>query len=339
MKTTLKSLAALALAGALAIPSAPRAEEMTEINWGLLAVESKDNLLKRYKPFLELLEERLGMKVNTFFATDYTGMIEAMRFDKVDVVLYGNKSGMTAVDRAGGEVFAQEVEASGESGYYTILVTQKDNDAIDSLADVLATCDEQSLDFGIGDPQSTSGYLVPMTYVFGMNDVTPRDCFNSVVNASHESNLMATANGQVDVGTSHNIALYTRLEKNAPEAAAKLKEIWRSPIIASDPLIWRADLPEEVKAQLYYAVMAAGRLGDEETVKAERAALAKIGLGPFRPSSNAQLTPFRILEANKQMLLLDADETMSAAEKEKRRAELKAEIARLREQVAELPRR
>ena len=339
MKTMLKGLAALALTAAVAIPGASRAEEVTEINWGLLAVESKDNLLKRYAPFLELMEQRLGMKVNTFFATDYTGMIEAMRFDKVDVVLYGNKAGMTAVDRAGGEVFAQEVEASGDAGYYTILVTQKDNDAIDSLEDVLATCGDKSLDFGIGDPQSTSGYLVPMTYVFGENDVTPTDCFNRVINASHESNLMAAANGQVDVGTSHNIALYTRLEANVPEAAAKLKEIWRSPIIASDPLIWRANLPEDVKAKLYYAVMAAGRLGDEATVKAERDALAQIGLGPFRPSSNAQLTPFRILEANKQMLLLDADETMSAAEKAAKRDELKAEIMALRLEVEELPQR
>lgn len=339
MKTLYKKLAALALSAAVVLPSAAKAEEVTEINWGLLAVESKDNLLKRYTPFLELMEQRLGLKINTFFATDYTGMIEAMRFDKVDVVLYGNKSGMTAVDRAGGEVFAQEVEESGDSGYHTILVTQKDNDAINSLADVLATCGDKSLDFGIGDPQSTSGYLVPMTYVFGENDVTPRDCFKTVINASHESNLMAAANGQVDVATAHNIALYDRLERNAPEAAAKLKEIWRSPVIASDPLIWRANLPADIKEKLYYAIMSAGRLGDEATVKAEREALAQIGLGPFRPSSNAQLTPFRILEANKQMLMLDGDDTMGDDEKAAKRAELLAEIARQRALAEELPQR
>lgn len=339
MKTLLKGLVAVALTAAVAVPSAPRAEELTEINWGLLAVESKDNLLKRYEPFLELMEQRLDIKINTFFATDYTGMIEAMRFGKVDIVQYGNKSAMTAVDRAGGEVFAQEVEEGGETGYNTILVTQKDNDAINSLADVLATCDEKSLDFGIGDPQSTSGYLVPMTYVFGENGVTPRDCFGSIINASHESNLMAAANGQIDVGTAHNVALYDRLEKNAPEAAAKLKEIWRSPTIASDPLVWRADLPDAIKEKLYYAILAAGRLGDDATVKAEREALAQLGLGPFRPSSNAQLTPFRILEANKQILMLDGDDTMSAEEKADKREELEAEIARLRTQVEDLPRR
>lgn len=337
MKTFFKSLCALALTAVVALPGGAGAEEMTEINWGLLAVESKDNLLKRYKPFIELMENRLGMKVNTFFATDYTGMIEAMRFDKVDIVLFGNKSAMTAVDRAGGEVFAQEVELSGDAGYHTILVTQKDNDKINSLEDVLATCGDKSLDYGIGDPQSTSGYLVPMTYVFGENNVMPKDCFKRVINASHEGNLMAAANGQVDVATAHNIALHTRLAKNAPEAAAKLKEIWRSPVISSDPLIWRANLPEAIKAKLYHAVMTAGRQGDDATVKAEREALAQIGLAPFKPSSNHQLVPFRILEANKQILLLDDDETMTEVERAAKRAELTTELTALRQYAKKFP--
>ena len=337
MRKLVKGLAAITMAAAIAAPTTVLAEEVKEINWGLLAVESQDNLLKRYKPFLEAMAKRTGFKINTFFATDYTGMIEAMRFNKVDVVLLGNKSGMTAIDRAGGEVFAQEVEASGEFGYYTILVTHKDNDKFNSLEDVLATCKDKSINFGIGDPQSTSGYLVPMTYVFGKNNVTPQDCFKRVINAKHEANLLAAANKQVDVATAHNVALYTRLAKNAPEAAAKIKEIWRSPIIASDPLVWRKNLPEDVKAKLYYAVMATGRLGDDETVKAERQALETVGLGPFRPSSNAQLTTFRVLEANKQLLLLDSDQTYSAEEKAKKKADLTAQIAAFRKLAEEIP--
>ena len=334
-----RTLAAGALALAAALPAAAPAQEVTEINWGLLAVESQDNILKRYEPFLAGLAERTGYKINTFFATDYTGMIEAMRFGKVDVVLYGNKSGMTAVDRAGGEVFAQEAESSGDAGYYSILVTQADNDAINSLEDVLATCGDKSLDFGLGDPQSTSGFLVPMTYVFAANGVTPRDCFKTVLNASHEANLLSAANGQVDVATAHNVALYLRLERNNPEAAKKLKEIWRSPLIASDPLVWRKDLPEDVKARLYYGIMSFGRLGDEETVKAERAALEQVGLGPFNPSSNLQLTPFRILEANRQIMATEADETMTEAERAERIAALREEMAGWRALAEALPQR
>jgi phosphonate transport system substrate-binding protein len=264
-------------------------------------------------------------------------MIEAMRFDQVDIVLAGNKSGMTAVDRAGAEVFAQEVNKDGSMGYYSVLVTQADNDAYDSLEDVLATCDEQSIDFGIGDPQSTSGFLVPTTFIFAANDVTPEECFATVRNASHEANLLSVANDQVDVATANTGALYERLQENNPEAFARVKEIWRSPLITSDPLLWRENLPEDVKAKIYYAVMSFGRLGPPEQVREERELLENGDFRPFTPSSNLQLLPFREMEANREIMSIQGDETMSEAEKGERIAELRAEIERVRLLQEELP--
>jgi len=334
IKSLLKGVAALALSAAMAFPALA---ETKVINWGLLAVESQDNLMKRWGPLLAALSERTGYEIKPFFATDYTGVIEGMRFGKVDVVLAGNKSGMTAVDRANAEVFAQESEADGSAGYHAILVTQSDNDAINSLEDVLATCKDQSLDFGIGDPQSTSGFLVPTTFIFAANDVAPRDCFSTVRNASHEANLLAVANSQVNVATANNVALHHRLKKNNPAAFAKVKEIWRSPLIASDPLLWRSDLDEDTKAKLYFAVMAFGRLGSPEQVKKDREVLAHGGFGPFTPSSNLQLLPFREMEANKEILKIQGDTTMTAAEKTAEIAKLKAEIAKVRELAAAMP--
>lgn len=334
LKSLMKGIAAAALSAAVTFPALA---ETKVINWGLLAVESQDNLMKRWGPLLKVLSERTGYEIKPFFATDYTGVIEAMRFAKVDIVLAGNKSGMTAVDRANAEVFAQETEADGSAGYNSILVTQADNDAINSLEDVLATCKDKSLDFGFGDPQSTSGFLVPTTFIFAANKIKPRDCFKSVVNASHEANLLAAANRQVNVATAHNVALHQRLKKNNPAAYAKLKEIWRSPLIASDPLLWRANLDADAKAKIYFAVIALGRIGTPEQVKADRAILATGGWGPFSPSSNLQLLPFREMEANKAILQIQGDTTMTAAEKAAKIAELEAEIARIRELAAALP--
>ena len=120
------------------------------------------------------MESYIGVPVNAFFAPDYAGVIEAMRFDKVDVAWFGNKSAMEAVDRAGGEIFAQTIKDDGSEGYYSLLITNVDS-PIKSLDDVLK-CD-QSLTFGNGDPNSTSGFLVPSYYVFAHNGVDPRTCF------------------------------------------------------------------------------------------------------------------------------------------------------------------
>ena len=59
----------------------------------------------------------------------------------------------------------------------------------------------KTLNFGNGDPNSTSGYLVPGYYVFGKHNVDPKQIFKRTLNANHESNLMAVANGQLDVAT------------------------------------------------------------------------------------------------------------------------------------------
>ncbi len=333
MKTLVKSL--LAAAAVVVSVSGAQAADQKTINWGLLAVESQENLMKRFGPIIKLVEKRVGLKVKPFYASDYTGVIEAMRFNKVDIVLLGNKSAMTAVDRAGAEVFAQMIEKDGSKGYYSLLVTHKDNKNLTNLKDVLK-CDK-SLAFGIGDPQSTSGFLVPTTFVFAKNNVQPRDCFRTVRNASHEANLLSVANKQVNVATANNRAMYLRLKKNKPAAYAKLKEIWRSPLIPADPFAWRKNLPAELKAKIHYAFMAMGRLGDAETLKEERKYLKNGGFSGFIPSSNLQLLPMRELQYNKEILKISGDETRSKAEKQKMVAELQDKIREVRQMVAQLP--
>ena len=96
-----------------------------------------------------------------------------MRFGKVQVAWYGNKSAMEAVDRAEGEIFAQSVDVEGNPGYWSLLVTNVENNNINTLDDVLK-CDK-TLSFGNGDPNSTSGFLVPSVFVFGGQQCRPQD--------------------------------------------------------------------------------------------------------------------------------------------------------------------
>src|SRR5258708_12343262 len=140
-----------------------RAQAPTEVNFGITSTEASVNQKKIWEPFLQAMAKSTGYKINGFYATDYAGVIEAMRFSKVQVAWYGNKSGMEAVDRAGGEVFAQGVATDGSLGYYSHIIVNKDS-PYNKLEDVLK-CDK-TLDFAIGDPNSTSGFLVPPPYVF-----------------------------------------------------------------------------------------------------------------------------------------------------------------------------
>jgi phosphonate transport system substrate-binding protein len=180
----------LATAGAVALMAAStvaRAEMPSQINFGIISTEPSANLQKSFQPLLDDMAKSLKVDVKPFFASDYAGVIEGMRFNKVDVAWFGNKSAMVAVDRAGGEIFAQTIKDDGSRGYYSLLITHVDS-PLNSLQDVMK-CGKQ-LAFGNGDPNSTSGFLVPSYYVFAKNDQTAENCFKTVLTSNHEGNAL-----------------------------------------------------------------------------------------------------------------------------------------------------
>ncbi len=321
------------LAAALFMATTAHAETK-EINFGIISTESTQNLKQYWTPFLADLEKQSGIKINPFFASDYAGIIEGMRFGKVQVAWYGNKAAMEAVDRADGEVFAQSVDVEGNPGYWSLLVTNVDNNAINTVDDVLK-CDK-ALSFGNGDPNSTSGFLVPSVFVFGAKGVDPKACYKTVTNANHETNLMAVVNKQVDFAT-NNTENMRNFAMSHPDELKKIKEIWRSPLIPADPIVWRKDLDQSTKDKLLSFFMTYGRQGTTDEVKTARENLKKLNWAPFKPSSNAQLYPIRILEISKSMNKVKADEALSQADKDTKLKELEARKAEFEKLMAEVP--
>jgi phosphonate transport system substrate-binding protein len=301
-------------------------QPLKELNFGIISTESSSNLKVLWEPFLADMSKQTGMKVNAFFAPDYAGIIQGMRFNKVDVAWYGNKSAMEAVDRAGGEVFTQTVAANGDPGYWSLLIAHKDS-PINSVEDMLKNA--KDLTFGNGDPNSTSGFLVPSYYVFAQNNVEPNKIFKRTLNASHEVNALSVANKQVDVATFNTEGL-DRLQHSNPAKAAEIKEIWRSPLIPSDPIVWRTNLPEATKATIREFFANYGANDQEMKV------LAGLQWGKFRKSDNDQLLPIRQLELFKTRSQLMTDSTFSDAEKAERIKAIDEQLAQLKARLTEI---
>lgn len=60
-------------------------EQEKALNFGIISTESQQNLKPQWTPFLQDMEKKLGVKVNAFFAPDYAGIIQGMRFNKVEI--------------------------------------------------------------------------------------------------------------------------------------------------------------------------------------------------------------------------------------------------------------
>jgi phosphonate transport system substrate-binding protein len=327
MNAILKSMAVMSVV--LTISSAAYAET---INFGIISTESQQNLKTSWQPLLDDMKEKTGLDVKPFFASDYAGIIEGMRFNKVQMAWYGNKSAMEAVDRAEGEVFVQSVAATGEPGYWSVVIVPKDS-PLQNIDDVLK-CD-QSLNFGLGDPNSTSGYLVPMTFVFSKNNIDPKKCFKNVTNANHETNAMTVANKQVDAAA-NNTESMTLIKQNNPKAFENIREIWRSPLIPADPIVWRKDLSDENKAKIRDFFLTYGTDKSTGNAAEEKKILAGLKWAPFRASSDAQLLPIRVMELTKSISQTQGDAKLDARAKEAKIKDLTEQKSKYEAELAKV---
>lgn len=295
-----------------------------EISFGLISTESSANLKSTWLPVFDDLEKVTGLKVKAFFAPDYAGVIEGMRFNKVHVAWMGNKSGMEAVDRAGAEVFARQRQPDGSEGYHSLMIVHKDS-PLRSLDDVIKA--RASLTLGYGDPNSTSGTLVPGYYAFAQQQVEPTRDFKRTLRANHETNILAVVNKQVDVSTVASDAV-ERMKIKMPEKAAELRVVWRSPLIPSDPILWRKDLDADVKARLRDFFLAYGKDAREKEN------LARLTIGSFVASDNSQLLPIRQLELVRERAKVEADASLAPDARRRKLEEIDARLTELGKQLA-----
>ena len=308
------------VAGMLAISVLPAIAK--EISFGIIATDSASAQRERWEQFFKDMEKATGLTVKSFYAPDYAGVIEAMRFNKVQVAWYGNKAAMEAVDRANGEVFAQVGYADGTWGYHALLITHKDS-PYKNVDDVIKN--GKNINFGIGDPNSTSGFLVPTYYIFAQRNIEPRNTFKTVRNASHGANIQAVLAKQLDVAT-NNTEDYGRLEATKPELASQIRVIWKSPLIPSDPFVWRKDLDQETKDKIRKFVLEYAKNNP-----AEKEVLKNIyNYAGFRASTDAQLNPIRQLELFKDRQKVEADASLTDADKKKKLADIDAALAKVK---------
>ncbi|MGH8065415.1 MAG: phosphonate ABC transporter substrate-binding protein [Candidatus Entotheonellia bacterium] len=229
----------LTIAGATlaADPSWPK-----ELTFALLSTESAPEVGRRWTPILDQLGKDLGIPVKQVAATEYRGSIEALKFNKAQIGQLGPKGYVEASNHnyANVEPVVQLQHANGSLGYRSCLVVHADSDLF-SPEDIAGKT------FAFNDPNSTSGYLVPMTFFLMEMGIEPKDYFSKLTfSGSHEASILAVANKKVDVASTNlpDIQQMTR-EGKIPRGAVRV--IWVSKLIPNDPIVVRKDLPDSLK--------------------------------------------------------------------------------------------
>ena len=311
------------LIAAAALSTQAHAEEAKPLNFGIISTESSTNLKSVWQPVIDDLSRAIGVPVKPFFASDYAGIIEGMRFNKVQLGWFGNKSAIEAVDRAKGEVFASVIDKDGNPGYWSLLIVNKDSN-LKTLDDVLKN--GAKLSYGAGDPNSTSGTAVPGYYLWAANKIEPKTFFKTMRSSNHETNLLSVINKQVDVAVNNTEALERYRLNTGKDANDSVRVLWKSPLIPADPLVMRSDLPADLKGRIRDFFVNYGKGKDAQREMANLKALTYQG---FRASDNQQLVPIRQIELAREKAKVESDTTLGQAEKQQQLADLDKKLAGL----------
>ena len=289
------------LCGAALVPAAcskpaPAASAPpTVLNFSILTTENAADLQTKWGPILVDMEKDIGMPIKPFYATNYTALVEAMRFKQTDLGWFSNLSGLEAVRRGGGEVFAHTTDPSGVEGYFSVIIVPARSKT--TLEDLLK-CDK-TINFGMGDAKSTSGTLAPKAFLFSPRGIKPEACFKTVRSANHQANMIAVANGVLDAATNNSSSLLRERIRD-PKSADKVRVIWQSPSLPEDPMVWRKDLDAGTKEKIRHFFLRYGQGQDAEGER-QRALLATLTIAGFKPADDSHLLPVREMEASEQL--------------------------------------
>jgi phosphonate transport system substrate-binding protein len=210
---------------------------------GFSPAEDAQQVIRNAQPLVEILQKKLGMEVQPFVATDYTGVVEALRVGKLDIAFLTPASYVLAKNEANVRV-ALKSERKGSPFYYAAIITRTDS-GIKSLEDLRGKV------FAFGDPVSTSANVFPRK-LFHDNGIDPvRDFKNILYAGGHDAIVLAVLNRKVDAGATYanstdgSDTAWARYLKN-PEDVKKIRAIAYSEPIPADNLVFSANLEERL---------------------------------------------------------------------------------------------
>ncbi|MGZ5180440.1 MAG: putative selenate ABC transporter substrate-binding protein [Ramlibacter sp.] len=208
------------LAAAALFTAAARGQDASRV-FRITAIpdESPTELARKAAPLVKYLEHRLGTKVEYTPVTDYAAAVEAMANQQVDLAWFGGFTFVQAQQRSGGKVIPL-VQREEDEKFRSVFITTVDG--IKALADL------KGKTFSFGSQSSTSGHLMPRSFLLAAGVDPDRDMKRVAYSGAHDATVAAVASGKVDAGAL-NISVWDKLVADKKVDPAKVRVFYTTP--------------------------------------------------------------------------------------------------------------
>lgn len=285
-----RTLMAGIAASAVARPALAQAwkAKYPELVYAVVPSENASGVNDRFAPFIAYLAKELGTKVTLRVANDYAAVIEGQRSGNIHIAGYGPASFARArLTGVKTDAVLIDVNNDGTKGYNSVFYVLAKS-SFQKIEDL------KGKNFGVVDPNSTSGYNMPL-YALDKLGITASSFFGKVqTTGSHENAVIALTQGTVDVAANwwnapddSNLTrmLSKGMLKNADGSMMKLSDfriVYTSPLIINSPVALLAEMPDDLKLAVKTAFL--------EAPKKDKTAFDRLSDGknqPWQPIDNA----------------------------------------------------
>jgi phosphonate transport system substrate-binding protein len=247
-------------AAALAsLPAFAQAKDPARLRVALLPDENAATLIQNAQPLKAYLEKALAKDIELVVTTDYSSMIEAMRFGRIEIAYFGPFSYVLAKSKAPNiEPFAVGVER-GSPTYNSILIATADG-PVKSVEDI------RGKPFGFGDQASTSSHLAPRAHLLKKYKLEGNKDYKVVHLGTHDAVARAVQSGQIPAGALSE-AIYRSLIARNTIDETKVRKLELSEPIPNYPITMQGDLAPALKEKIRKAFL---EVKDKDVLKSFR---------------------------------------------------------------------
>lgn len=239
MKTVFRLLSAIVAAAAFSVPV------LAQVQPGVLRVsaipdENPTELQRKFKPLGAYLEKKTGLKVQFTPVTDYAASVEGLVNNKLDMVWFGGFTFVQANVRSKGKVVPLVQRAEDEK-FRSVFITA--NPEIRTLQDL------KGKTFSFGSESSTSGHLMPRSFLLAAKINPEADMRRIAFSGAHDATVAAVAGGKVDAGAL-NISVWEKMVNEKKVDPAAVKVFYTTPGYYDYNWSVRADMPAALKKKI-----------------------------------------------------------------------------------------
>ena len=243
-----RTLRALMTCALLAFGTLAHAQAQTQQVFRITAIpdESPTELARKAGPLIKYLEAKLGMKVEYTPVTDYAAAVEVLVNKKVDMAWFGGFTFVQANVRSGGKVLPL-VQREEDEKFRSVFITT--DPGIKTLADL------KGKDLSFGSQSSTSGHLMPRSFLLDAGINPDKDLKRVAYSGAHDATIAAVASGKVQAGAL-NISVWEKFVADKKVDPAQVRVFFTTPGYYDYNWSVHADMPAALREKLTQAMLA-----------------------------------------------------------------------------------